>query len=197
MLWVQKGTVLFNMLIFTLTFFSLQANSPFFLEWWMSPYIVEYPHTFVHLQGPEKNFHGIICPIDIFFLGFMIYSLSVIQTPCGILVNDIVSQVFTAVLTLLKKRDCLKLRILVIWQLLFRYLVSFSCPTLIVGGAELAQCYTKPLHHHLCRGAIENYCGKWCCTTAVAQDGENFFSRKIYCFWSKSDQASSNCSHSP
>lgn len=156
------------------------------LHCWVSTYLCS-----------EKNFHGIICPIDVSFLGFMTYSLSVIQTPCGILVNDIVSQVFTAVLTLFKKRDCLKLRIWVIWQLLFRYLVSFSCPTLIMGGAELAQCYMKPLYHHLCcRGVTENYCGNWCCTAAIAQDGGKFFSRKIYCFWSKSDQASSNCSHS-
>ena len=145
----------------------------------MSAYIVEYPHTFVHLQGPGKNSHGIICPIDVSFLGFMTYSLSAIQTPCGILVNDFVNQVFTAVLTLLKKRDCLNLRIWVIWQLLFRNFVSFSCPTLTMGGAELAQCYSKPLHLPLCcRRAIENYCGNWCCTTAIAQDGENFLVEK-------------------
>lgn len=34
----------------------------------------------------------------------MTYSPSVIQTPCGILVNDIVSQVFAAVLTVEKER---------------------------------------------------------------------------------------------
>ena len=46
MLWVQKGTVLFEMLIFTLTFFSLLANSPFFLRMinvclycWVSTYL--------------------------------------------------------------------------------------------------------------------------------------------------------------
>lgn len=123
---------------------------------------------------PRSNLpkrHFLSRPYDLFS--------SVIQTHCGILVNDIVSQVFTAVLSLLKKRDCLKLWIWVIWQLLFGHLVSISCPTFIPGGAELAQCYLKPLHHHLCCcRVIENYCGNWCGTTAIAWDGEKFFSRK-------------------
>lgn len=106
------------------------------------------------LQSSEKNFHGSLCPTDIFLWTFWPI-LPLWSNPCDILVNDIVNQVFPAVLTLLK-RDCLKLSDSYCLNILF----LFMAPPLQWEVLSLHSAPCTLWFHDLCYcWVIENYCG--------------------------------------